>query len=329
MNVTSPVDFTTCISFERNLEYFVVLLYAVPSLAIYLLVIIVLFRRLEAPFYRIFALGGLLDTVGWIVHFACNRAIFFPSAFYIFASLPKEGFFPSMIYFTSYYFTFAPYASTFFLTLNRFISAFSLRGARQEWIVPVAYAVILVFPVTVTWYIWWSEVKLRPLDANDPCTGFYFGDSVKPWGLRKSMFLSVVSLAQGTVVVAMNLAIASKLFVRRNHLSMSAAQVADTRDTEIKLFCLTLIVFVYNISTCVCQVFWYVGGNLVSNELTFILLNVQTFGEDVHVCTAPWFLIFMSSAVRAELRKAYGIVFWQHKAGDVQIVHVSSPKNTA
>lgn len=73
MNVTPPVDFTRCVSFEKNLEYFVVLLYAVPSLVIYLLVIIVLFRRLKAPFYRIFALGGLL-----VSPFECNPAQLVP-----------------------------------------------------------------------------------------------------------------------------------------------------------------------------------------------------------------------------------------------------------
>lgn len=68
------------------------------------------------------------------------------------------------------------------------------------------------------------------------------------------MFLTLVSFVQGVTVITMNLAIGAKLFIRRKHLTMSTAQVEDTRDTEIKLFLLTIIVFVYNISMCFCQV---------------------------------------------------------------------------
>lgn len=60
MNVSDAFDYTTCISFQRDLQYIIVLSYALPSLVVYLLVVYVLFQRLRAPFYRIFALGGLL-----------------------------------------------------------------------------------------------------------------------------------------------------------------------------------------------------------------------------------------------------------------------------
>lgn len=51
--------------------------------------------------------------------------------FWLFDSMPKSGFTPTLLYFLSYYFTFAPYASTFSLTLNRCLAAFSVRGGRQ------------------------------------------------------------------------------------------------------------------------------------------------------------------------------------------------------
>lgn len=60
MNISEAFDYALCISFQRDLEYIIVLSYALPSLVVYLLVVYVLFRRLRSPFYRIFALGGLL-----------------------------------------------------------------------------------------------------------------------------------------------------------------------------------------------------------------------------------------------------------------------------
>ncbi|KAH7704979.1 hypothetical protein AAVH_27821 [Aphelenchoides avenae] len=328
MNLTESFDYRRCISLQRNLEYVIILVYALPSLAVYTVVTAMLFLRLKATFYRIFALGGVLDILGWLVHFFCTRAIFFPSMFGTFAAMPKSGFVPSLLYFVSYYFSFAPYASTLFLTLNRFLAAFSVNGGRQKWFAPLAYVVVLLFPFPFTWYIWWSEVQLYHLDDKDPCAGFILGDTVKPWGLRKSMFLSAVSFGQWVVVMSINAAIASKLFLRRRHLHLSTAQVEDTRDTEVKLFLLTLIVFVYNISTCVCQVCFYVGGRSISNEVVFLLLNVQTFGEDLHVCTSPWFLILMSTAVRTELRRTFGIFFWQRKNTVGIIVRTTSSTRT-
>lgn len=60
MNVTDTFDYRKCISLQRNFEYVIILTYALPSLAVYAIVISVLFLRLKAPFYRVFALGGLL-----------------------------------------------------------------------------------------------------------------------------------------------------------------------------------------------------------------------------------------------------------------------------
>ncbi|KAH7711158.1 hypothetical protein AAVH_21545 [Aphelenchoides avenae] len=357
MNISEAFDYALCISFQRDLEYIIVLSYALPSLVVYLLVVYVLFRRLRSPFYRIFAaplatgrpassrtrpirgasamhpplprevhqlvVYHLLDISGWLIHFISARAVFYPSMFWLFDSMPKSGFTPTLLYFLSYYFTFAPYASTFSLTLNRCLAAFSVRGGRQKWFAPLAYITTLLFPLPLTWYIWWSEVDLHHLDDNDPCAGFMFGYKVPPWGLRKSMFLSVASFVQGVVVLAMNVAIGSKLFLRRKRLNVGAARVEDTRDAEIKLFLLTLIVFVYNISTCVCQVYFYVGGILPKDDVV-VLLNVQTFGEDLHVCTAPWFLVLMSAAVRTELRNTLGMRVWRRKSTVGVVIHVTS-----
>lgn len=60
MNLTESFGYNKCVSLQRNLEYVIILAYALPSLAVYSVVTAVLFLRLKAPFYRIFALGGLL-----------------------------------------------------------------------------------------------------------------------------------------------------------------------------------------------------------------------------------------------------------------------------
>lgn len=53
----------------------------------------------------------------------------------------------------------------------------------QKWFAPLAYITTLLFPLPLTWYIWWSEVDLHHLDDNDPCAGFMFGYKVPPWGV--------------------------------------------------------------------------------------------------------------------------------------------------
>lgn len=73
---------------------------------------------------------------------------------------------------------------------------------------------------------------------------------------------------------------------------------------------------------------WFIGGQSLANDVTFLLFNIQCFGEDLHVCSSPWFLILMSTALREELRKTFGIVFWKQKTPVGVIVRVSSATRT-
>lgn len=52
MNITNAFNYSSCVSFDRDLEYIIVFTYAVPCLLVYLLLIYVLISRLTASFYR-------------------------------------------------------------------------------------------------------------------------------------------------------------------------------------------------------------------------------------------------------------------------------------
>lgn len=61
----------------------------------------------------------------WVLNFFVNRGLGFPIMFPIYDVFPASGFWPTFFYFIYYYATFAPYAGSLFLTLNRFMAAFS------------------------------------------------------------------------------------------------------------------------------------------------------------------------------------------------------------
>lgn len=57
-NDTSPVNLTTL-----NLLTLVPLVYAVPTFAFYLTIIVVILRKFKEPFYRLFAVNGVVVSL--------------------------------------------------------------------------------------------------------------------------------------------------------------------------------------------------------------------------------------------------------------------------
>lgn len=59
-----------------NLQAVVPLIYTIPSLLVYVLVIIVLLRRFKEPFYRLFAVNGVMVGIDRVTATKTNMAIF-------------------------------------------------------------------------------------------------------------------------------------------------------------------------------------------------------------------------------------------------------------
>lgn len=128
----------------------------------------------------------------------------------------------------------------------------------------------------------------------------------------------IVGALHELVLLAMNLYVIAKLLMIRRQMNKSYQSTDDKRDTEAKLFVLTLISFVFSSINFVqlvrCkldhrvkverfQAAFYASNNALPGWLLDLLFSLTSFGVDVHVLSQPLFLLLMSTAVREELRK--------------------------
>ncbi|KAH7711298.1 SRG-25 protein [Aphelenchoides avenae] len=218
--------------------------------------------------------------------------------------MPTEGLFITLPYFWDYYNGYAQQAAIFFLALNRFTAVWRPAGHRKMWkrLLYVVYVVVPVFPLPFTWFIWLSDVQIELEHEDNYWDGYRWDGFTKPFGLRKSMFNVPISLAHGLLLLAMNLSVLAKLYVMRRQMSNSYQSSDDKRDTDAKLCIMTLILFAYSaVYTTVTTIFYFTNNNVPGWAID-LLYSIQSFGLDIHVLTAPWFLMLMSTAVRVELR---------------------------
>ncbi|KAH7695338.1 hypothetical protein AAVH_37604, partial [Aphelenchoides avenae] len=168
---------------------------------------------------------------------------------------------------------------------------------------PLLLLIIFVCPLPLTYHILIAGGYLAWNNPGNPNDGYRLDVHDDGTGRRNSLFMMVGSLVLGILLVLMNLVIAIGLYRRRKLNLSGKADKEDTRDTEAKLFLLTVILFSFTVITFVNQILFFTVGNKMSMAMFFRLITLQNCAADLHTCSTPWFLMLMSRAIRHEVLK--------------------------
>lgn len=146
-----------------------------------------------------------------------------------------------------------------------------------------------------------------------------------PFQIQKSLVTGVLALIHLVLVMSMNTAVLIRLWMVRRELAKYDAYREDSRDSEVKLSLLNIVIFLYSVVQIFIQVgstvrslehkevahthlqvIFYVNSAQLTSLTVDILFSIQSVALDLHVVTAPLFLLLMSAAARQELKASFG-----------------------
>ncbi|KAH7707883.1 SRG-34 protein [Aphelenchoides avenae] len=290
---------------SADIKVMVPLSYAIPSFMMSISIVIVILRSFKAPFYRLFAIAAMTDMLFWTFTFVCMRARNAPVFFALYAQLPTEGPLLTFMSFAMYYFVYVQYGTSFCIGLNRFSYIAVPLHSTRLWRTYFPYILLAVFlyPLPLTYHIIFAGGYLGWNNPDNHSDGYRLdvnGDGTEG---RNSFFMMICSAFFGLLLVGMYVAIGVSLYRRRLLTAEALANGEDTRDTEAKLYLLTSVLFSFMAVTFVLQLLFHFNppGQTMSTETFFRLMTVQNFAVDLHTCSAPWFLLLLSRAVRQEV----------------------------
>ncbi|KAI1698656.1 srg family chemoreceptor domain-containing protein [Ditylenchus destructor] len=173
-----------------------------------------------------------------------------------------------------------------------------------RYLLPISVVVMYVTAAVLN-----MPILLHGSYINPPTEEAYFFDFL-PHDVgveyRQSLYSIALIVAFAPAMLVMNLSIAYSLWRRRREkLNKTGGQSTDrVRNAEAKLCILTFTMMVTYLAGLVCQLFFFIaenGGFVMSPKLSQTLSTIQGFGEDVHILSEPWMLVFMSKGVRKAL----------------------------
>ncbi|KAI1695539.1 srg family chemoreceptor domain-containing protein [Ditylenchus destructor] len=247
------------------------------------------------------------ETVWWwsgMVKYRGGRA---PLFFHVFDSWPTEHWALTLLFFFNYALLITSRTSNFLLTLNRFtVMQLSAHMYEKVWryLLPISVVVMCIVAGVLN-----MPILLHGSYINPPTEEAYFFE-FRPHDVaveyRQSLYSIALIVAFAPAMLAMNMSIAYSLWRRRKaKLNKTFNQSTDrVRDAEAKLCILTFTMMVTYLAGLVCQLFFFVAGNggfAMSSGMSQTLSTIQGFGEDVHILSEPWMLVFMSQGVRKVL----------------------------
>ncbi|KAH7701551.1 hypothetical protein AAVH_31313 [Aphelenchoides avenae] len=248
--------------FALNGQALIPLFYAIPSLLIYTATILVLLTHFREPFYRLFALNGIMDCLSWLSYYFTSRASRAPIFVPLYSSIPNEGVITGVWYFLHGYFHIVQFISAFFVAVNRFSVLLFPVSYDRTWtrILPTITVVTTALPALLSAFIAFEGGR---------------------WELEGSAY-------------AMH----------------GMSKTAERRMNLVTiLFCSVYFVGCTTMNVAVGIVYYVFDSKKILSPMTdFLLANLQLFMLDLHLCTAPLFLIAMSLPVRQEMGRIYA--YW-------------------
>ncbi|KAI1700646.1 srg family chemoreceptor domain-containing protein [Ditylenchus destructor] len=239
-----------------------------------------------------------------MVKYRGGRApLFFP----VFESWPTEHWALTVLFFFNYALLITSRTSNFLLTLNRFtVMQLSAHMYEKVWryLLPISVVVMCIVAAVLN-----MPILLYGSFINPPTEEAYFFE-FRPHDVgveyRQSLYSIALIVAFAPAMLIMNMSIAFSLWRRRREkLKKTGGQSTErVRDAEAKLCILTFTMMVTYLAGLVCQLFFFIAGNggfAMSPEMSQTLSTIQGFGEDVHILSEPWMLVFMSIGVRKAL----------------------------
>ncbi|KAH7720613.1 hypothetical protein AAVH_11944 [Aphelenchoides avenae] len=166
----------------------------------------------------------------------------------------------------------------------------------------IGYFLIALLPLGFSWSLWAGNVKIRLENPDDYWSGYRWDITTLPFKTPGGLINAIIGVAYGVPVVSMNVAI----FCRLRTLGVKRMSREDTRDEEKNLLALTTIIIAYFVVNVAVSLIFYAAKNMLPSGTVDLLFSIQSFMLDVHVLSAPWLLLLMSTAARQELRRFLG-----------------------
>ncbi|KAH7722494.1 CRE-SRG-32 protein [Aphelenchoides avenae] len=292
----------------ENLRVIIPLIYGIPSIIASIVVVTTICLRCKEYFYVIFAIASATDWLAWIFTYICMRGYGSPIYFDWYDKIPTSGIWPTFLHFCMFYFMYIQYGTCLLVGINRLSAVVAHQKYKRFWkkYFKLIIALLFAYPLPLTYHIIQYGATITLFPAGPGYAPFYLIGVHAPKGnelvaKRSSLFQLICCLVDGVALLFINVGIAIFLYRRRRMLIRTENLTEDTRDTEFKLYALTCVLSVFLFLAFATQVAYFFFGDRMSLLDQGIVIMVATWAIDLHTCSSPWFLLFMSRAVREEM----------------------------
>uniref|UniRef100_A0A1I7Z8A3 Serpentine receptor class gamma n=1 Tax=Steinernema glaseri TaxID=37863 RepID=A0A1I7Z8A3_9BILA len=296
--------YSVALTTEKQLLFYIPVAYSIPCYAFYIFTIYVLSMRsfknyFDSTFFTLFKVQGVIDMLVHVLNWLTLR-IPFSGLFNEFFGEPaiERGFFPTFLVFLYYYATYAQIFNLTLVTLNRLVIIALPGYFRILWITYLKYVVAIthILPSALTWHVLAGGAYFRFMPGQG-----WASTNNKFLGIRNSLYVLIVILITSALNLVVNMTtvffIVSKKKCRKNW-------------SEIKLFFLTVSMFLIHLMEAILQIYAYQSGSdWAVMKVVFILTS---FVKDLTCLTAPWFLFITSRTCR---RAMCQVVRWTKTNG--------------
>ncbi|KAH7696569.1 hypothetical protein AAVH_36359, partial [Aphelenchoides avenae] len=139
-----------------------------------------------------------------------------------------------------------------------------------------------------------------------PAISSYFLTSSSDVTVANNISYMAFSIAYGILALALESCSLVMYALRRKRSDAAALRLNDSRDSEIKLCVLMILLFSTSLVVFGCQLAKYLHGSVLPAGVRILLNFAQILMLDVGTVFSPWLLVLMSTAVREELLKSIG-----------------------
>ncbi|KAE9553372.1 hypothetical protein FO519_003435 [Halicephalobus sp. NKZ332] len=265
------------------------LVYIIPTYILYIVELFTMFvnrreTKFASYFFNIWVSSATNNIICSVLFFLASRGLKAPALIGFYSILPGSGFFVTLIIFTLYCNGATQVILDLILCFNRFTVVWMGTGHVPFWrkYCNLFLFAAFFFPVLTSWEAWFFDVKLYPVNASDLTQGY----SWIPTNPTRIPWMSIPLIVSGTVVVTASLSFLMNCYVcwylLKQRKNKNGKNVISKQD--LKLFLYNLLIF-------------------FSQAVQFCL---QFFVMDVNSLAPAWFILLMSSALRASIMDVFG-----------------------
>ncbi|KAK0419362.1 hypothetical protein QR680_014106 [Steinernema hermaphroditum] len=281
-------------STSKYILFYTSLGYSIPCYALYMFTVYILSskrynKNFKTSFFTLFKLQALLDLGNELFNWLCWR-IPFSGLFNSVMEIPviKTGPLPTALYFLCYYLPYSQLICFVLISLNRLVvialpPKFQELWQRSLW---PCMVFVLVFPILLTWHILIGGAFFSKMGD------VYNANYNKFGGIRNSLYMLVMTVSASGLSFICNICVIVYIVTHKT---------TKKSWTEIKLFFMTLALFVIHLTQALLQLVAYVNVSCNAACLSLIL-TMNPYLTDLACLSSPVFLLLSSSPFRTAVK---------------------------